>query len=289
MELKDIIELSNENIYLLGFLWADGSLVKLKNSNWMSLQFCIIEKDFEEIKNMFKNFSPNTGRSIRRIFPKPETPHWQIKNHWQLHKNVDLSNKFLELGFRDKTGGSCKKLLNEIPTSKQFLFWRGYFDGDGSIYCDKNQNYGISFKSCKNQNWDCLSELLKNLKIKHEIRNITNKNSCGSEIRFHKYQDIFSFFNYIYPNQEYDFGLSRKYNKFQIFCQQKVKNSYLFNEYKGIREYGKNRWYYTFMKNGKQYRMGKFDSKEECLKAKLKKIEEIENENKICNFVINKY
>ncbi len=190
--------------YILGFLYADGSI----NNGCLSIS---LSKKDEEILEFIKN-ELEFGGNIRT---------YSLKKHEYVRLSITskkMINDLNNLGvIKNKTYESKK-----LPTvSKEFLphLIRGFFDGDGSIYCIKRPNRSPDFCVNFSSNTDVLNE------IKTALLNI---NITSGKIRYRNGNSLFSamldvkgainiekFMNFIYCDNS--FRLSRKFEIFQIF------------------------------------------------------------------------
>jgi len=196
-----------EFIYFLGFLWADGYISKSTNS----IEINIVKNDFDII-------APVISRHIEwNIFHKQRKNHGnpygkpQIKAQKSL---PELKSFLIEHNYGNKSGGSPSNILFIIPSELQHYWWRGYFDGDGSLAISKNGCKNLSFWSVINQDWSELSSLMTSLGIYFSI--YSYQRSCGksSSLTTTNKNNIIKFGKYIYPNFQYTFGLKRKFDKF---------------------------------------------------------------------------
>jgi hypothetical protein len=137
---------------------------------------------------------------------------------------------------------SADKILKVIPNDKIFYFLRGFFDGDGSISSGRSNS--LSFTGSYNQDWLWLIDLLNNLKINNKKYKHQSSNGSLSRISVYNIENCLKFFDYIYPDRVYNFGLKRKYDRF-IEITKKLNEDVIYaNRRKGITEVK-----YFFMKN----------------------------------------
>ena len=211
MSIPQISQLVNDKefIYLLGFLWADGYISKSTNS----IEINIIKDDFMSIANpLSRHIEWNIFQKQRRAeghsYGKP-----QIKAQKSL---PELKSFLIEHSYGYKSGGSPQSILSVIPENKRRYWWRGYFDGDGSLAISKNGCKNLAFWSVINQDWSELSSLMKSLDSTFNI--YFYERACGnsSALTSTRKQSILQFGNYIYPELQYDFGLKRKFDKFAL-------------------------------------------------------------------------
>jgi intein/homing endonuclease len=204
----DFKNLTDEEIYILGFLWADGYLngAGIKSN----LQCEITYNDFKTIEDSFDK----TG-DWSRLYRKAS-----IKNGVKRQKRVCLTisdraliRKFIDFDFDKKGYINPIKILKLIPKNKHYLFYRGYVDGDGCFYITYNANQ-FSIGSTYNQDWTHIENLLKKLNIKNYSiqRRISNKRHKLSQIRVTSKESITKIVKYLYKDKQH-IGLSRKLDK----------------------------------------------------------------------------
>lgn len=201
---------SKKFAYLLGFLWADGYIAKTNNS----IEINIIKEDYLELEQVFHThidwniFYKQRKTKSGDLFGRP-----QVK----IQKSLpELKSLLYETNYQNKSNGDPYNILSQIPIQIHNYWWRGYFDGDGSIAISKNGCRNLSFWSTKEQNWTSLSALMTSLNITFSIYTYTRKCGNSSSLTITHKEKIRKFYNYIYPNEFYDFGLKRKFIKFSL-------------------------------------------------------------------------
>lgn len=253
-----------ENIYLLGLLWADGYL----NPIHKSISYSCKNDDFHYVKNIFKNFGvkhfyTNYGKK-NNINRKPQ-------------KFINVCGKkhfdfLLENDYKIKSGTSAYKILSKIPEDLQYYWWRGYFDGDGCAHIDKRtrKTITVSLTSCIGQDWSFVIDLFNRLIIQkfQIIKSIDKRNHKWSRINIAKSNEVYKFFNYIYPTKKYDgLGFKRKFNK--LIKIEKIFGHIRTNKYEGvILDKRDNKWDVRYKSNGKQIYIGRFGNQEDGYKAR---------------------
>lgn len=199
--------------YILGIIWADGSICKKTNKVSISL----VEEDMLVIKYIFDkvgiwntSYHNNTKRNY--------------KNQLSLNISDTAFKKFLsENDFLDKSSISPDKIIKKIPISNLKYFIRGIVDGDGCFYFNKKKYCRqLTISSSIEQDWSYLFKISEYMDIKCSSYKRISKKSSYSIFRITN-KDIIKFGNYIYEDF---FGLVRKYNKFKL-----IKNSYIDNPY----------------------------------------------------------
>ena len=117
---------SANKAYLLGLLYADGSVSKTTN------QISLVSTDEELVKYFQKELN-----LTKDLYQNPSH-----ENAYTVYfSSRDMKQDLIELGCI-----SQKSLVLKFPdyqqVSNEFIcdFLRGYFDGDGSVYISNNQN-----------------------------------------------------------------------------------------------------------------------------------------------------
>ena len=194
---------SKEKAYWLGFLYADGGIVK------NVLRVNLSEKDEAHLYKL-KQFL--------------ECSRHEIKHNDKTVGEKTFPIVYLSLGDKklisDLERLGCvprKSLILKFPTSSQvpreFLshFIRGYFDGDGSVSVYKKKNrIQISFTGTFN--------FLESLKteLKNPMLKIENKEKFGV-LHFDGKEQVYSIYKYLYQNSYSDIELERKKKIFQDY------------------------------------------------------------------------
>ncbi len=200
--------ITDEEAYILGFLWADGYLngTDIKSN----LQCEIIYDDFKAIAKTFDK----TG-DWSRHFRKASN-----KNGVNRQKRVCLTisdraliRKFILFDFSKKSYLPPTRLLKLIPKNKHYLFYRGYIDGDGCFYITKKANQ-FAIASSYEQDWTHIEDLFYCLDIqKYQIKRTISKTGCKySHIRTSSKESLIKLVKYLYKDKT-NIGLKRKFNK----------------------------------------------------------------------------
>jgi hypothetical protein len=190
--------------YFLGFLWADGYIVR------QEIRLSILSVDMGAIKSTLNvlgkwNYNERVrseGNPICTAFTN----------------NKKLFEFLVKNDYKIKSGASADKILKRIPLHLKHYFFRGLIDGDGHI----NKN-GIFISSCFQQNWKYVSDICIELGIKsYSYQSITDK-SKSSKLEMNGINGLL-FGDYIYQNIELDnIGLLRKFNSY-LKLKNKVEN-----------------------------------------------------------------
>lgn len=195
---------SNNKAYILGFIYADGSVYKNYLSVWLS------DKDVE-ILDFIKKELNYSGKIYSRYD--------NIKSRGYV--GISISSKkivsdLIKLGVvKNKTYHS--KELPFYGKTYESAFLMGFFDGDGSIYSNDHRGYP-EYTICFSGNISVLNQI-KNILLNYGISssNIRHRHnsdeSCLLEIRGNK--NIEKIYDVFYSNA--DFYLNRKKEKFNNF------------------------------------------------------------------------
>ena len=198
----DIIENpSKEFAYLLGFLWADGYILKKvdkKGFKHHRIVCEIVSEDFHTIWNKFDRFSKWSISKRKR------------KVNWKETSTATINNKyfyeFLEsLGFKSKLEGFVKVFNYLKPFNLIDYFICGLFDGDGHTDFKKL----IELSSSITQDWASIEEIFKKNDISYGLYYYTHptKKHSASIIKIQNIKG-FEWFNENFL--KFDIGLPRK-------------------------------------------------------------------------------
>jgi len=191
---------SHNMAYILGFILADGCIIKTKNKNQLILSFCIARFDKCILEFIRNEISPN-----RKIYNSQT-----IKNktlcydcHLEFPSKI-LCTKLMQLGIRPRKTG--KEILPKIPTKYKYSFLQGLFDGDGCITKSKCGQYKFSICSSN-------EKFLFNLKKYYQNKGwVFYPKSGYGTWGMSSYKDIIWIFNKLYRNVKVI--LDRKFVKF---------------------------------------------------------------------------
>ena len=198
--------------YIFGFLIADGSLLLYsRNRGRISIE---LNKKDSDIIYKIANFLPNS--KIR--FRKRNT---NFKNNYEtiilanFQKNV--RDKFINAGFpiSEKTNYAT------IPKEKfsESDFWRGVFDGDGSIGFTNNEEPFISLITASDS---LKQELCDLLLTKFNIHKNVNRNKRDNVYNVTlKNEDAIKFCDFLYNNAQ--IFLQRKFDNYNAMKKWKRK------------------------------------------------------------------
>lgn len=191
-----------EHAYLLGFIWADGTVLsayKLK-----SIRVEITEADMNELKPIFESTGKWTYTRRARAGRKP-----QVSAQCDNAKLVDF---LVDNDYQNKSSVSPHKIMNLIPANLLEFFIRGWSDGDGCFYHGKTSNQ-FTMAGTYDQDWSALCNLLEQIGATHKIHKWGEPGHRGSSVRITNKPSIKKLGEYIY-NTHRAIGLQRKVDSY---------------------------------------------------------------------------
>ena len=260
-----------EIAYILGYVWADGYISKKYNR----IALVISKSDGDEVKNILMTLPWLLYTHIDPI----------EKNHSKLSRffiyDYDIHNFFVCNDYLVKSGASPDKILSKIPNELKRYWWRGYFDGDGTVFLRSVKNkkdtwsYGANFSSCYNQNWEFAYDLANFLGINFRLSKFIDKNKeGGSRIIISRFDYLERFYNFIYSGME--FGLSRKKKIFENILEYKQRKLLESARNKscqniGVSKVRSGRFRASLGYEGRWMYIGEFKTEEEAILARKNK------------------
>lgn len=204
--------------YILGFIAADGSLVK---SNATSTLTITIKYEDKEILDFVKSEIGNSHKLLEILKPAKYNPSKMIHHirYYITDKNIETA--LLKYGIHPNKSLSMKNIINNIPIEFRDAFIIGYFDGDGSVSIN-NQLHAKFIKTdnvykifpCYNLSINIrgteefLSGIASHLNISN---NRIHKYDSIATLAFSKKSDVIRFYN-CYKGMK--FFLKRKHDVF---------------------------------------------------------------------------
>lgn len=123
---------SYNKAYLLGFIAADGALIKQKNSNCISLTITIHFKDISILELLKKEMNAENPIKIINFKSKSLSSYKLNVNHRRLViTNKKVSQDLINLGISFNKSLNMSNLILNVPKEYRKAFIIGYFDGDG--------------------------------------------------------------------------------------------------------------------------------------------------------------
>lgn len=202
--------------YILGYIYADGSLQDSRAIRGHYLRITSIDKDrLEFIKNQLESRHPikqlnGVVRGQKPIF------FLQIGSK-------KLFNNLTKFGLSPKK--SLTVLMPEVPKKFRADFIRGYFDGDGCIFIEKAKGatgkkilkgLRLIFTSGSKKFLEVLENVIR-ASVPLKKRNITNARR-SFQLRYST-SDSVGLFKFLYRDVEENCYMKRKSGKFQTYFQ----------------------------------------------------------------------
>ena len=156
--------------YMLGFLMADGNVSKTDNR----VQICLSEQDSDYLQLFYNEIGGSPIVHYTQNEGKQQICRWQCLSS-QIKKDL-ISYDIIP----NKTG--CAKIPTKL--NKEFYpdFIRGYFDGDGCVWIEKNGAVGFSLTS---HNKEILEQVINYFEENNIPRvNIKIDNRCNINYSF---------------------------------------------------------------------------------------------------------
>ena len=210
-------------VYFLGLIWADGDI---SSEHRHRIKLKLKQSDFQDIH-------PHINR-LGQFWHYRESAPKSIK--WSIVSVLDATHlelwRFLAThSYRIKSGASAASILKLIPENLTHYWWRGYFDGDGSM--SLLQSGVLSFNSGLNQDWTFVNMLEERIGIKFTIERSQRIGRGGSKALLSHYAYISRLIHFMYQGE--DFGLKRKKLRCEQYMQSnRVKKPNLTSKYRGV-------------------------------------------------------
>jgi len=196
---NDFFKIINcDSAYILGFLFADGSINTSLHHNQINVQ--LNKKDIEVLNFIKEKIQPTSNVHIYDRIDKRTKKKFKIA--FVSFSSKEIVKDLINLGcIPNKTYKEIR--VPHIPEQFYPDFIRGVFDGDGSVYFLKKRNARSSI---------CCSSL----PFIKDLQNIIGFGKiCISsnpyKLQFYSKKDIQNFYHYMYNG---NFCLKRKFEKF---------------------------------------------------------------------------
>ena len=175
-----------EIAYILGYLWADGYIHHGVTSNksksnkityFHKINLEIVSEDYISISNVFDSIGEWAIQTRKRKESWKETTTLSTNSK-------DIYSFLLEHGYNDKSNVEPTDILAKIPDNLKPYWWRGLFDGDGSISFGTgiHRYKSLQFSSTYGYKWQELMKLytcldISNINISDQITKEDYKSS----------------------------------------------------------------------------------------------------------------
>lgn len=237
--------------YVLGYLWADGSLTK----HSYGVCLAIAHEDGLAIKSHMDYTGNWRQRKAQRRRP----------NHKDKYVYTVWDRRFVrllrDLGFADKNHRCFDLVCQYLGPDLIPYFVHGFFDGDGCIASTTDVKiYTITFAAPLGYDWSYLDSVLKAAGIRtitvYESRR--GKKGGWSNLYFRRQEDVLRFYRVFIHHPEV--GLERKRVRFEEQAQ-KVAAKYREGRAFGRSSSGK---YIAFGSKGTAVSLGHYQTREEA-------------------------
>jgi hypothetical protein len=201
-----------EVVYFLGFLWADGYIHNYVSNNITHnvVSIEIKSSDAITVSDIFLSFGDwNIQKRKRGTYSEVTL---------FTTNNKDLYEFLYSNDYKYKSSKEPTLILNKIPDELKIYFWKGYFDGDGSIGLSGR---GAFFEIASTYDYQYLElvNFINKLEVKkfNIYKSISKKNHKSSVLKIYgkeilKLEPLF-----------FDYGLKRKNNNFIKIKQKYTK------------------------------------------------------------------
>lgn len=200
---------TKEHAYILGLLWADGTLCDNKEKG-KEISITMKSEDILTLSEIFNktgqwNITHKFKNSLER---KPQT---RFRT-----SNGKLFDYLLDKDYKSKNN-SPSKIIETISDGLKHYWFQGFFDGDGCFYVNqKLYFYRTNISGPYDQDWSFVENLYKDLQIRYSIRKYISKlNHKSSSINTVARINGKILGKYLY--QDGCIGLQRKYEKYKLF------------------------------------------------------------------------
>ena len=200
----DVID-NEHKAYWLGFIAADGYIKSKSKYNNLALGICLSQKDKGHIEK-FKNDIEATNP----VLDFKENQFGTVNSRIVI-VDEHLCQSLIQLGIVEH-----KSLILTFPTSEQLPkhlvrhFVRGYFDGDGSIKKNGDNDFGVSILGT----YEFLSAIKDVYGIENVLRLNKNCSTNSYNLTFGGNKKSYKFLHQLYNDA--DIYLDRKYQRYQI-------------------------------------------------------------------------
>lgn len=268
-----------EAAYLLGLIWADGHLGGLNGSDRIHISQASVDM-----------------LDILRILNK--TGRWHMFHRRRIEGNVPasvastanrkLGSYLAAHGYRGKATGSADAILATIPDHLKHYWFRGLFDGDGSLFFKRGKqavDKVWSIASDYDQDWGYLERLCDQLGIGYCINRTINKEekmtgrrNRSSTLAIRRQRDIHAMMEYLYQGRTEDgIGLDRKWKQWCEFREIAFPSGN--NRYVGVTQHSNPNWWIAKISKRlgaiKEIRVGYYRSEQEAYDAQQAKMTEL--------------
>jgi hypothetical protein len=267
--LSDKLMLNPNFIYILGLLWADGYITKVKNKYQISIS--LVDEDMKNLKHIFFEFA--NWKEYTYDLQKYGGGNNQAQTKFLICDKI--FHTFLrENDYQIKSFVAPNKILSLIPSELHYHWFRGFVDGDGCFYFNqkyKTSRHSFSVSGPHKQDWKFLENFCESLEIKYNVSRFLSGKATGNGSTFivRRTKDIIKLGNYLYKDSSF-IRLERKYQKLINICNNYTPLTRT-TKYQFVFPWKNGRAHYEFVNKTIRYYKS-FDTEEEayqgCIKAR---------------------
>lgn len=206
---KFFSKITNESAYILGYLYADGSL---EDATYLRGKYIRVSSIDKELILIVKN----SLKSEHRIVTLPATMTRQARYFLRIGNHV-LYNELFKIGLRPNK--SLSMIFPALSKQKLKHFIRGYFDGDGSVLIEYKNSHPRRLRTVFTSGSKPFLEQLDYI-LQTELR-IMKPHLYESRRSYqlaYSTKDSLKLYKYMYFNSS-GLYLKRKYDVFQLFLK----------------------------------------------------------------------
>ncbi len=252
-----------EKAYWLGFLYADGCIVRFYENDKlrsMSLQITLSDKDYEHLKKFQLALETN-------VPIKEKTSKYKDKGYSSSRITINCTKMCYDLISKgctpQKTYSVQLPAKDIVPEIYMKDFIRGFFDGDGCIHIGKMNNkphIEISITGIESMLREINDYLFNQNVINVKAKILQDQRSNASNI-FYYGDSVKDFLDYIY--KDCNVYLSRKYEAYKKYYEDYELCRH------GVYWHSRNKAYVvTITVNGKRIRVGQSKDLIEAIKMR---------------------
>lgn len=201
---------SNNMYYILGLLYADGSITRNRAS--YVVQLSLDSKDKELINSIAKVLSFK-----KKIYTSTDKRYGSSMTSIQIYSE-EMFSDLIELGCCERKSNSL--VYPNIPIEYKKYFIRGYFDGDGSIFYNAKGHVELSFVCGVRQYLEDLKKDIVSILSYIGISKTYKKDGNCYFIRISN-KDALLFLDWMYSG-DLELYMKRKYFKYKFYKRSKI-------------------------------------------------------------------
>jgi hypothetical protein len=207
---KFTTDIDSNSAYILGLLWADGYIHKIKSNP--NKKYDISLECVDDDMLFFRLILNKTGDWFYYTRKRG--------NYKPITKATTNNKEFLifltDNDYDLKSIKSPDKIIDKLPNDLIKFFLLGVIDGDGCFYF--NQKHFLrqfSISGSLNQDWSAFEKIFISLGITYKINRRSNDKNGSSQIRILNKLNIKKLGDFVYSSiSEDNIGLPRKYEKY---------------------------------------------------------------------------